>query len=80
MKIYLKIMGWISISIGLFVVFLLLSKTEKVTLSIVFIIIGSVSGGIFTLAFAEVLERLQQIQKNTTGAGDDKFKIQTKIE
>lgn len=51
-------------------IFMLLFEMETVTLSVVFMIIGSITGGIFILAFAEVLERLERIDKNTQNEKD----------
>jgi hypothetical protein len=79
MKIYLKIIGWISIVIGFLMIFVLLNEKQQSSLSMAYLIIINIIGGIFTLAFAEILYRLEQIQKNTKKQGDEELKITGKM-
>lgn len=72
MKKYLKILGKLCVIVGIFVLIVtfgfIVGGAEPTTadwLIPLYVIVSGIVGGIFILAFAEVLERLEAIQKNT---------------
>lgn len=65
MKDYLKALGIISIIVGPAAGLVIWYEIGRLTLLALAIMVGSIIEGIFILGFAELLERLKEIQKNT---------------